>query len=51
MRTLYTGQEATGKIRNGTMNWSQIGKGVRQGCALSPTYLTYMQSTLCEMLG
>ena len=51
MRNLYTGQEATVRIRNGTMNWSQIGKRVHQGCALSPAYLTYMQSTSCEMLG
>ena len=26
-------------------DWFQIGKGVRQGCILSPAYLTYMQST------
>ena len=34
-----------------TMDWFQIGKGVSQGCILSPDYLTYMQSTSCEMLG
>ena len=28
-----------------TTDWFQIGKGVRQGCILSPAYLTYMQST------
>ena len=33
------------------MDWFQIEKGVRQGCILSPSYLTYMQSTSCEMLG
>ena len=29
----------------------QSGKGVHQGCMLSPCLFTYMQSTLCEMLG
>ena len=33
LRNLYSGQEATG---HGTTNWFQIGKGVRQGCILSP---------------
>ena len=46
-RNLYAGQEKTG---HGTTDWFQIGKGVRQGCILSPAYLTYMQSTSCEML-
>ena len=36
---------------HGTTDWFQIGKGIRQGCILSPTYLTYMQSTSCKMLG
>ena len=36
LRNLYAGQEATVKIRHGTTNWFQIGKGVRQGCILSP---------------
>ena len=44
-------QEATMRTGHGTMGWFQIGKGVRQGCILSPCYLTYMQSTSCEMLG
>ena len=33
----------------GTTDWFQIGKGVHQGYTLYPTYLTYMQSTSCEM--
>ena len=33
------------------MDWFKIGKGVRQGRILSPAYLTYMQSTSCEMPG
>ena len=36
MRNLYTGQEATVRIGHGTTDWIQIGKGVRQGCILSP---------------
>ena len=36
LRNLYTGQEATVRTRHGTKDWFQIGKGVRQGCILSP---------------
>ena len=36
LRNLYAGQEATVRTGHGTMNWFQIGKGVRQGCRLSP---------------
>ena len=45
LRNLYTGQEATVRIGHGTTDWFQIGKGVHQGCILSPAYLTYMHST------
>ena len=36
LRNLYAGQEATVRTRHGTTDWLQIGKGVRQGCILSP---------------
>ena len=36
LRNLYAGQEATVRTRHGTMDWLQIGKGVPQGCILSP---------------
>ena len=36
LRNLYAGQEATVRTRHGTTDWFQIGKGVRQGCILSP---------------
>ena len=36
MRNLYAGQEATVRTGHGTMDWFQIGKGVRRGCMLSP---------------
>ena len=36
LRNLYVGQEATIRTGHGTTYWFQIGKGVRQGCVLSP---------------
>ena len=36
LRNLYAGQEATVRTRHGTTDWFQVGKGVRQGCILSP---------------
>ena len=36
LRNLYAGQEATVRTGHGTTDWSQIRKGVRQGCMLSP---------------
>ena len=36
LRNLYTGQEATVRTGHGTTDWFQIGKGVLQGCILSP---------------
>ena len=40
LRNLYAGQEATVRTGHGTTDWFQIGKGVLQGCMLSPAYLT-----------
>jgi len=54
LRNLYAGQEAIARTGHGTTDWFQIGKGVHQGCILSPclfnffclfVYLTSMQST------
>ena len=36
LRNLYAGQEATVRTRQGITDWFQIGKGVCQGCILSP---------------
>ena len=36
LRNQYTGQEATVRTGHGTTDWFQIGKGVLQGCILSP---------------
>ena len=44
-------QEATVRIGHETTNWFQIGKGIHQAVYCHPAYLTYMQSTSCEMLG
>ena len=46
LRNLYAGQEKTVRIRHKTIDWFQIGKGV-----CHPAYLTYMQSTSCDMPG
>ena len=44
LKNLYAGQEAIIRTLHGTKDWFQIGKGVHQGCILSPG-LPYMQRT------
>ena len=39
LRDTYAGQEATVRTGHGTTDWFQIGKGIRQGCMLSPCNL------------
>ena len=41
LRNLYAGQEATVRNGHGTTDWFQIGKGVRQGCILSPCLFNF----------
>ena len=41
MRNLYAGQEATVRTGRGTTDWFQIGKGVYQGCILSPCLFNF----------
>ena len=38
LRNMYAGQEAIVRTKHGTIDWFQIGKGVCQGCILSPCY-------------
>ena len=42
LRNLYAGQEATVKTGHGKMDWFKIGKGILQGCIMSPAYLTFI---------
>ena len=51
LRNQYAGQEATVRTGHGTTDWFQIGKGICQAVYCHPAYLTYMQSTSCEMPG
>ena len=41
LSNLYAGQESTVRTRHGTTDWLQIGKGVLQGCILSPCLLNF----------
>ena len=51
LRNLYAGQEAAVRTGHGTTDWFQIGKGVHQGCILSPCSLTYIQIISCQIPG
>ena len=41
LRNLYAGQEAIVRTRHGTTDWFKIGKGVQQGCILSPCLFNF----------
>ena len=41
LRNLYAGQEATVRTGHGTTDWFQIGKGVCEGCILSPCLFSF----------
>ena len=51
LRNLYAGQEAPARTGCGTTDWFQVEKGVPLGVSCHPAYITYMQSTSCEMPG
>ena len=51
LRNLYAVQEATVRTGHGTTNWFQIGKGVRQGCVLSPCLFNLYAEYIIETLG
>ena len=50
-RNLHAGQEATVRTRHGTTDWFQLEKEYVKAVHCHPAYLSYMQSTSCEMPG
>ena len=51
LRNLYAGQEAAVSTGHGTMNWFQMGKGVHQGCILSPSLFNFYAEYIIQNAG
>ena len=51
LRNLYAGQEATVRTGHGTTDWFQIGKGVLQGCILSPCLFNFYAEYIMRNAG
>ena len=51
LRNLYAGQEATVRTGHGTTDWFQIGKGVCQGCILSPSLFNFYAEYIMRNAG
>ena len=51
LRNLYSGQEATVRTGHGTTDWFQIGKGVSQGCILSPCLFNFYAEYIMKNAG
>ena len=51
LRNLYAGQEATVGTEHGTTDWFQIGKGIRQGCILSPCLCNFYAEYIMRNAG
>ena len=51
LRNLYAGEEATVRTGHGTTDWFQIGKGVRQGCILSPCVFNFYAEYIMRNAG
>ena len=51
LRIMYAGQEATVRTGPGTTDWFQIGKGVREGCILSPCLLNLYAECIMRNAG
>ena len=51
LKNLYTGQEATVRTGHGTTDWFQTGKGVCQGCILSPCLFNFYAEYIVQNAG
>ena len=51
LRNLYAGQEATVRMGHGTTNWFQTGKGIHQGCILSPCLFNFYAEYIMRNTG
>ena len=51
LRNLYAGQEATVRTGHGTTDWFQIGKGICQGCILSPWLFNFYAEYIMRNTG
>ena len=51
LRNLYAGQEATVRTGHGTTDWFKIGKGVHQGCILSPCLFNFYAEYIMKNAG
>ena len=51
LRNLYAGQEATVRTGHGSTDWFQVGKGVRQGCILSPCLFNFYAGYIMRNAG
>ena len=51
LRNLYAGQEATLRTGHGITDWFQIGKGVHQGCTLSPCLFNFYAENIMRNAG
>ena len=51
LKNLYAGQEVTVRIGHGTTDWFQIGKGVHQGCILSPCLFNFYAEYIMRNTG
>ena len=51
LRNLYAGQEAIVRTRHGTMDWFKMGKGVCQGCILSPCWFNLYAQYIMQNAG
>ena len=51
LRNVYAGPEATDRTGHGTNDWFQVGKGVRQGCILSPSLFNFYAEYIMRNTG